>query len=333
MSGWYKQQRNLSERAWYKDSLMVHLYHFLKERAYVTDGQYEGKLIRRGSCPVTRSEMSEVTGMSYRTLDRVLKKLISFGEIIVKANNRFSVITICDYDSSGMSESLFGTTNGITDGTASGITNGITVGTADGTTHLLTIEERYKEDKNILVSSLGSYKKEREEENQAYEIKRRYNKTFDGKLPPLLRLTMPTKLMVGECLRRFGSQSIDIVFDQILHESFSLGNNRTGFIANFQFIFDPKNFQQYLERAQLRKRKQQEAQDKPQPQQEQKSVGVIKEEPQRRVVSDEERKRTLLELIEYIEENPRSLSCDVLEDAYRTGELQRLGIEWKPKNI
>ena len=37
MSGWYKQQRNLSERAWYQDSQMVHLYHFLKERAYVSD--------------------------------------------------------------------------------------------------------------------------------------------------------------------------------------------------------------------------------------------------------------------------------------------------------
>ena len=327
MSGWYKQQRNLSERAWYKDSLMVHLYHFLKERAYVTDGQYEGRLIRRGSCPITRSEMAEVTGMSYRTIDRVLNKLISFGEIIVKANNRFSIVTICDYDSSGMSESLFGTT----DGTTTGTTDGTTAGTTAGTAHLLTIEERIKEDKNILVSPYSSYKKEREEENLAYEIKRRYNKTFDGKLPPLLRLTMPTKLMVGECVRRFGSQSIDIVFDQIQHESFSLGKNKTGFIANFQFIFDPKNFQQYLERAQLRKRKQQETQE--QPQQEEKNPVTVSREPPTNRMTQDERRRTLMELIDYIKENPRSLSCTVLEEAYKSGELERYGIDWKPQNI
>ena len=108
--GWYKQQRNLSQRAWFKNSAMVQLYHYLKERAYVTDGTFEGKLIRRGSCPVTRSEMMEVTGMSYRTLDRVLSKLISFGEIIVRGNNRFSIVTVCDYDSFDSQESLFGTT-------------------------------------------------------------------------------------------------------------------------------------------------------------------------------------------------------------------------------
>ena len=138
MNGWYKQHRNLSGRAWFQDAQMVQLYHYLKERAYVADGRFEGKVIRRGSCPVTRSELSEITGMSLKTLDRKLKKLISYGEIIVKGNNRFTIVTICDYDSCGQSESLFGTADGITDGT----TNGIASGTADGTPHLFTKEYR-----------------------------------------------------------------------------------------------------------------------------------------------------------------------------------------------
>lgn len=323
MSGWYKQQRNLSERPWFKDSQMVHLYHFLKERAYVSDGLYEDRMIRRGSCPVTRSEMSEMTGMSLKTLDRVLKRLISYGEIIVRGNNRFSVVTICDYDGYSAYESLFGTTSDTTADT----TNDTTADTTNDTTHLLTIEERIKEDKNNLVSSFSSYKKEREEDNVAYEIKKRYNKLFDGKLPPLIRLTMPTKLMVSECIRRYGRQAVDIVFEQVLSEPFSLGNNKTGFIANFQFIFDPKNFQQYLERAQLHRQK------KMQPQQRQKGVGVINEEPQRQPVSQDERRRTLLELVEYVNDNPRSISCDVLVAAYNSGELSRLGINWKPKTV
>lgn len=321
MNGWYKQHRNLSGRAWFQDAQMVQLYHYLKERAYVTDGRFEGKVIRRGSCPVTRSELSEITGMSLKTLDRKLKKLISYGEIIVKGNNRFSVVTVCDYDTFGDTETLFGTAGDIASDTA----NDTTRDTASDTTLIYTKEERIKEN-NILVSS--PYKKEREKEELAYEIKNRYNKRFEGKLQPCIRLTMPTKLMVGECIRRFGMQAIDLVFDQVEAEPFSMGKNNTGFIASFQFIFDPKNFQGYLERAQLRKQKK----DQPQPQQK-KSVGVITEEPERKPQTDDQRRQSFIELIDYMKSNPRSMCCAQLEGAYKSGELQRLGIDWKPNNI
>ena len=73
---------------------------------------------------------------------------------------------------------------------------------------------------------------------------------------------MPTRVMASECLRRFGAASVDMVFEQVEAESFSMGKNKTGFIASFQFIFDPKNFQGYLERAQLRiQKKQQQKQE------------------------------------------------------------------------
>jgi len=250
MSGWYKQLRNLSERPWYKDSCMVHLYHYLKERAYVTDGKYEGSIIRRGSCPTTRAEMMEATGLKYMKLDRTLKKLISYGEIIVKANSRFTVVTICDYDSCASSETLFRTTNETTGEISNETTNEIT----GETTHISTIEERYKDN---LISPSSPYKNERETRDMALEIKKRYNKTFDGKLPPLIRLHEPTRRMVNACLDRFGMQSVDMVFDQVLNEPFSLGHGKTGFIANFQYIFTPTNYQQYLERAVLRQRRSQ----------------------------------------------------------------------------
>ena len=241
MSGWYKQQRNLSQRAWFKDASMVQLYHYLKERAYVTDGYYEGKIIRRGSCPVTRSEIMEVTGLSYRTLDRVLSKLVSYGEIIVKGNNRFSVITVCDYDGYDGQESLFGTADGI----AGGTTDGIAGGTTDGTTHLLTIEGRRKKEEELLVSPYSSYKKDKE--GLAYEIKERWNRDFDGKLKPVQRLTMPIKMAVMACIDRFGKQSIDLVFEQV-----DIEREKTGFVASFQFVFEVINYQGYLKRAQVR---------------------------------------------------------------------------------
>ena len=264
MSGWYKQQRNLSERPWFRNSQMVHLYHYLKERAYVTQGMYEGKIIRRGSCPVTRSEMSEMTGMSLRTIDRVLRSLIDCGEIIVNGNNRFSVITVCDYDTYEASESLFGSA----DGTTAGTTAGTTDGTAVGTTHLLTIEGRRKKEEDSLTSPYSPYKTERETRDVALEVKELYNKTFDGVLRRWDRLSAEMRIKVDTCISRFGRQSVDIVFDQVRHEKFSMGENDTGFIADFAFIFKLKNYEAYLGRSELRKKK--SAQSQPQPQQEQK---------------------------------------------------------------
>lgn len=251
MSGWYKQQRNLPERPWFKEPNVVQLYVALKSLAYVTDGRYQGEIIRRGSCPTTRADLIEMTGMKRMTLDRCLKKLIAYGDVIVKANNRFSIVTICDYDGFETSESLFRAADGIADGTTDGISNG----TTDGTAHLLTIEGRYKDN---LITPFSPYKKEREGLDVALEVKKQYNKTFDGKLAPCIRLTMPTRLMIEECVRLFGRQSVDCVFEQVLSEPFSLGQNKTGFQANFQYIFQPKNYQHYLERWKLARKKQQQ---------------------------------------------------------------------------
>ena len=260
--------------------------------------------------------MMEVTGMSYRTLDRVLRRLISYGEIIVRGNNRFSIITVCDYDGCDSQESLFGTTDGIADGT----TDGTTVGTAAGTTHLSTIEGRRKKEEEVLVSPYSSYKKDKE--GLAYEIKDRWNRMAEEKLNPVQRLTMPVKMMVMTCMERCGKQSIDLVFEQVLLE-----HERTGFVASFQFVFELVNYQGYLKRAQQRLSK------KPQPQQQepQKGVGVIEvqeEEPQQKQ-SQRERFEAMVDLIK---RNPDSWCRQTLEEAYRSGKLKELGIDWKPNN-
>lgn len=257
MSVWYKRQRNIPERPWFKDGAVLQVFDYLEALAYVTDGRYKDTIIRQGSCPTTRADIVEATGLSYKTVDRCLKRLVANGDIIVKGNSFGSMITICNYGGYNREEGLFGTTNDTTKYT--------TDDTTDDTTHLSYIEDRYKDN---LISPYSSYKKEREYYDVALEAKKRYNKAFDGKLPPCVRLTMPTRLMVEECIRRFGKQTIDMVFEQILAEPFSLGQNKTGFIANFQYIFQPKNYQQYLERWQLAQKKKLQ----PQPT---KSVGTI----------------------------------------------------------
>lgn len=86
------------------------------------------------------------------------------------------------------------------------------------------------------------------EEDLAAEIKELYNETFNGILPTWNRLSAFMRSNVEKCIREFGKQSVSLVFDQVKHEKDSLGYNNTGFIADFAYIFKPKNFEGYLSR-------------------------------------------------------------------------------------
>ena len=308
MAGWYKQQRNLMERTWFKYPQMVQLYTLLKCLAYVADGPYNGIIIRRGSCPTTRSEMMEMTGLSYSTLDRTLNKLISLGEITVKSYNRFSLVTICDYDTYGMQESLFDTGRGTGRGTGDETDSETDSGTGDETIHLFTIEERNKKE-DSLITPYSPYKTKREARLIVKEIQKKYNERFAGRLPESSRMTMTTQMKVEECIRHFGRQSVDIVFDQIDAEPFSFGKNKNRREINFQYIFEPQRFQEYLERGKLRISKK--------PQQPEsatvKSVGTIEDTvatpsvPERQNPDDYRR-----EMREYAAQHPDSVAASIV---------------------
>lgn len=272
--------------------------------------------------------MMEATGLSYKKLDNCLKKLKAYGEIIVKGNNRFSVVSVCDYDNCDQTNTIFDD-DMVQQRYSQGYNKGTTNDTANDTTHLSTIEGRRKKEEDILVSPYSSYKKDKE--GLAYDIKDRWNRKFEGKLKQVQRLTMPIKMAVMACIERFGMQSVDLVFEQVLME-----HEHTGFVASFQFVFELVNYQGYLKRAQVRASKKQSDTGSgtrtfsdPKPQHV--MVGVIEDpQPQHSLKSQEERKHNLMELAEYAKSNPKSASCAVLVEAYRSGELQRYGIDWKP---
>ena len=166
----------------------------------------------------------------------------------------------------------------------------------------------------------------------ALEVKKRYNKEFAGILPPCIRLSTSTRIAVEECLRRFGLQSVDMVFAQIKSEKFHLGDNKTGFIANFSFIFTPKNYQQYLERAQLaRQKKELHNQKATVPAGSPAEPQLTKEEKD--AERGKNRRETLKSLVESLKTlDHKPVWYDILLSAYESGELAQYGIDWKPNN-
>lgn len=310
---WYKQDCNLYDRIWAKDSKMVTLYTYLHCAAYVNDGMYHGQIIRRGSCPTSRSAIMEATGLSEREVKSRLKKLLDYNEIIIKTSNIGSVITLCDYDGYTTTEDLFAQV------TSSQVPNERP--NEVPSQRPISIYNKTEEYKNLRITS----KKERENSKALiYEIKELYNRTFDGVLPEWKRLSEKMVHMVELCISLYGRQSVDMVFDQIAHEPFSLGDNKNGFIADAFFIFDPTQFEKYLGRYKLRISK--KSKQEPQPQ----ATPVVEEKPEPSMA--DKRKVLLMAWVESQILKPTARGQEILTSAYQSGELQRLGIDWKPVN-
>ena len=319
MSGWYKHSRNLFERPWAKDPKMIAVYEYLHCVAYVNDGMLHGQLIRRGSCPTSSSAIMEATGLSEQEVRTRVKKLLEYGEIIVKPTNYGKIITLCDYDSCGVSNDLFDVNLTSEQHTQEHPSN-----TPSNTPYI-------KEDRiynNILRSHYIPSKK-RENKELALEIKAIYNKTFDGILRKWERLSADMIIKVDNCVNLYGRQSVDMVFDQVMHEKFSLGDNNTGFMADFAFIFKMSNYEAYLGRYELRLKQEQQPKKKKEPQQNE-SVGVIEIKPQQN--QKQSRRAFLLDWVDAETKSPSKRGQELLRACYESGELTKLGIDWKPNN-
>ncbi len=97
--GWIKIHRQLFDWEWYKDSNMVHLFIHLLLSANHADGNWQGILLKRGQFITGRKKLSEQTGIAEQSLRTCLNRLKSTREITIKSTNKFSIITICKYDS------------------------------------------------------------------------------------------------------------------------------------------------------------------------------------------------------------------------------------------
>ena len=110
---WIKLHRKFLDWEWYGKSEMVHLFLHLLLKANSEDRRWRGMIIKRGQLVTGRNRLIEETGISERTVRTCLQRLQETGEIEVEPSNRFSLITITNYESyqTSQSESVQQTTN------------------------------------------------------------------------------------------------------------------------------------------------------------------------------------------------------------------------------
>ena len=99
MEGWIKLYRKFSDWEWFNISEMVHLFIYLLLNANHEEGTWRGITIKRGQILTGLNTLNEKTGISIRSLRTCLDRLQKTKEIDRQTTNKYSLITICNYES------------------------------------------------------------------------------------------------------------------------------------------------------------------------------------------------------------------------------------------
>ncbi|MCH8067809.1 MAG: hypothetical protein IID16_00850 [Candidatus Marinimicrobia bacterium] len=83
---------------WYNDSKTLHLFIHLLISANHSDQKWQGKMIKRGQLITGRDKIKSSTGISIQSIRTSLQKLKDTKELTIKATNKYSLITVLNYD-------------------------------------------------------------------------------------------------------------------------------------------------------------------------------------------------------------------------------------------
>ena len=99
MEGWVRIHRKMLSWQWYDDMPTKCLFLHLLLISNYTQSEWHGITVERGQIVTSYKNLATQTGLSVQQTRLALNKLRSTGEITIKTTNKFSIITICNYDS------------------------------------------------------------------------------------------------------------------------------------------------------------------------------------------------------------------------------------------
>ena len=97
--GWIKIHRSILEWQWYGDTNVTRLFIHLLLSANYTDREWQNMTISAGQLVTSISSLADQTNLSIKQIRGAIKKLVNGGEIVTKGTNKYTIITICKYDS------------------------------------------------------------------------------------------------------------------------------------------------------------------------------------------------------------------------------------------
>lgn len=98
MNGHIKLHRALTEWGWYKDLPTCKLWLHVLLRANYKACEWQGIEIPRGAFATSYASLSAESGLTVKQVRTALDKLKSTGEITVKTNRHYTIVTVEKYD-------------------------------------------------------------------------------------------------------------------------------------------------------------------------------------------------------------------------------------------
>jgi hypothetical protein len=95
---WIKLHHKLLKWEWFPNPEMVQMLVYLLLNANYEDGNYQGIPILRGQLITTLPKLQSDLRQTLRQTRTQLERLKKTGEIVIKTTNKYSLITICNYD-------------------------------------------------------------------------------------------------------------------------------------------------------------------------------------------------------------------------------------------
>lgn len=97
--GWVCDYRSVMEWGWYKTPLTAHLFRHCVLKANRKDAYVQGVLVKRGSFITSYEKLAFETGLTVNQVRSSLDKhLIVTGELTKETSNKFTIITVVNYD-------------------------------------------------------------------------------------------------------------------------------------------------------------------------------------------------------------------------------------------
>ena len=96
--GWIKLFYRFKDWEWYQDTNVKVVFLHLLLKANFTPTRWKGHLIPRGSMATSYSTLAEQLKLKPDQIRVAIKKLKITGEITIKTTNKYSVITICNFE-------------------------------------------------------------------------------------------------------------------------------------------------------------------------------------------------------------------------------------------
>lgn len=247
---WIKIYRKTMKWEWTDDPFMFALWIRLLLEANYADERWHGKTIKRGQLVTSLGGLSIRSGIPIQSLRTCLQKLVESEQITKESTNKYTIITICNYDryQTNSTSSQQTTNNQITNDQQTG-NNQPTINqqTTNNTTRNKEGEE-IEEEKNIFTNYQDNSLSVSPTDGIPWsEIVRFFNETTKcvfGKIR--LPFSETRKSLVRARIKSYGIDTFYEVIRKAAASKFLAGDNNRSWTASFDWMMRPSNFEKIL---------------------------------------------------------------------------------------